>query len=92
MQFKTYRRLKKLFLESIREISHNMVFLKKILKILFIFFILIIISAGCASSQKNPYFEKRMRASSTNTNQLGRNKYYFSKDYQKKLNKSYKRK
>jgi predicted metallo-beta-lactamase superfamily hydrolase len=49
-------------------------------------------STGCASSKKNPYYEKRMKASRTNANQLGRNRYYFSKDYQKKLNKSYKRK
>jgi preprotein translocase subunit SecG len=69
-----------------------MAFLKKILQILFIFFILIIMSTGCASSKKNPYYEKRMKASRTNANQLGRNRYYFSKDYQKKLNKSYKRK
>jgi preprotein translocase subunit SecG len=69
-----------------------MAFLKKILQILFIFFVLIIMSTGCASSKKNPYYEKRMKASRTNANQLGRNRYYFSKDYQKKLNKSYKRK
>lgn len=69
-----------------------MAFLKKIPQILFIFFVLIIMSTGCASSKKNPYYEKRMKASRTNANQLGRNKYYFSKDYQKKLNKSYKRK
>jgi preprotein translocase subunit SecG len=69
-----------------------MAFLKKTLQILSIFFVLIIISTGCASSKKNPYYEKRMKASRTNTNQLGRNRYYFSKDYQKKLNKSYKRK
>jgi preprotein translocase subunit SecG len=69
-----------------------MAFLKKTLQILFIFFVLIIMSTGCASSKKNPYYEKRMKASRTNTNQLGRNRYYFSKDYQKKLNKSYKRK
>jgi hypothetical protein len=48
--------------------------------------------AGCASSKKNPYYEKRMKASKTNTKQLGRNRYYFSNDYQKKLAKSYKRK
>lgn len=92
MQFKTYRRLKKLFFESIQEISHNMAFLKKLPKLLFLVLISILISAGCASSKKNPYYEKRMKASRTNTNQLGRNRYYFSKDYQKKLGKSYKRK
>jgi len=48
--------------------------------------------SGCASSKQNPYYEKRVKASKTNTKQLGRNRYYFSKDYQKKLAKSYKRK
>jgi hypothetical protein len=48
--------------------------------------------AGCASSKKNPYYEKRIKASRNNTKQLGRNRYYFSNDYQKKLAKSYKRK
>jgi sortase (surface protein transpeptidase) len=69
-----------------------MTFLKKITKLLFLILILVLISSGCASSKKNPYYEKRMKASRTNTSQLGRNKYYFSKDYQKKLCKSYKRK
>jgi phosphoglycerol transferase MdoB-like AlkP superfamily enzyme len=69
-----------------------MAFLKKIPTFIFLIFILLFLSAGCASSKKNPYYEKRMRASRSNTNQLGRNRYYFSKDYQKKLGKSYKRK
>lgn len=71
-----------------------MLLLKKILKILLILFIPVplLLSEGCASANKNPYYEKRMKASSSNTNQLGRNRYYFSKNYQKKLYKSYKRK
>jgi PBP1b-binding outer membrane lipoprotein LpoB len=69
-----------------------MTLLKKITKLLFLILILVLISSGCASSKKNPYYEKRMKASKTNTSQLGRNRYYFSKDYQKKLCKSYKRK
>jgi PBP1b-binding outer membrane lipoprotein LpoB len=69
-----------------------MTFLKKITKLLSLILILVLISSGCASSKKNPYYEKRMKASRTNTSQLGRNRYYFSKDYQKKLCKSYKRK
>jgi hypothetical protein len=71
-----------------------MLLLKKILKTLLILLIPVplLISDGCASSKKNPYYEKRMKASSTNTNQLGRNRYYFSKGYQKRLYKSYKRK
>jgi phosphoglycerol transferase MdoB-like AlkP superfamily enzyme len=92
MQFKIYKRFKKQFLESIQEISHNMAFLKKILTFLFLILVSLLLSTGCASSKKNPYYEKRMKASRTNTNQLGRNRYYFSKDYQKKLGKSYKRK
>jgi hypothetical protein len=92
MQFKTYRRLKKLFYKSIKEILQNMALLKKISTLLFLLLLSIFLMAGCASSKKNPYYEKRMKASRTNTKQLGRNRYYFSNDYQKKLVKSYKRK
>jgi len=72
--------------------AQNMELFKKILKLLLIIPLIFILTAGCASSKKNPYYEKRMKASRTNTKQLGRNKYYFSHDYQKKLAKSYKRK
>lgn len=70
----------------------NMALLKKIVRLFFLWLLSIIIMGGCASSKKNPYYEKRIQASRTNTKQLGRNRYYFSKDYQKKLSKSYKRK
>jgi hypothetical protein len=63
---------------------------KSLLLILFLF--VMIFTSGCGSSKKNPYYEKRIKASRTNTTQLGRNRYYFSKNYQKKLYKSYKRK
>ncbi|HBZ22315.1 MAG TPA: hypothetical protein DEO60_14375 [Bacteroidales bacterium] len=66
--------------------------LKKISKLLFLLLISIFLITGCASSKKNPYYEKRIKASKNNTKQLGRNRYYFSNDYQKKLSKSYKRK
>jgi len=51
-----------------------------------------LISAACAPAKKNPWLEKRIKASRMNATQLGRNRYYFSKDYQKKLVKSYKKK
>jgi len=69
-----------------------MALLKKISGLLFLLLFLIAMMAGCASSKKNPYYEKRIKASKNNTKQLGRNRYYFSNDYQKKLAKSYKRK
>jgi hypothetical protein len=50
------------------------------------------IFAGCAPAKKNPYYEKRMNAPRANASQLGRNRYYYSPSYQKKLGKSYKRK
>ena len=40
---------------------------------------------GCASSRKNTYLAKKTKASYVNTSQLGRNKYFFSPKYQKKL-------
>jgi hypothetical protein len=69
-----------------------MAFLRNISKLILLIPVVFILSAGCSSSKKNPYYEKRMKASSQNSNQLGRNKYYFSNAYQKKLVKSYKRK
>ena len=68
--------------------------LNKILKSLLLLFFsfVMIFSSACGSAQKNPYYEKRMKASQTHTTPLGRNKYYYSKNYQKKLTKSYKRK
>jgi hypothetical protein len=65
--------------------------LNKILKVL-LFLVLIVFFAACAPAKKNPYYEKRMKASRVNTSQLGRNRYYFSNNYQKKLFKSYKKK
>ena len=45
---------------------------------------------GCAT-QKNTFYTKKKQASRVNASQLGRNKYYFSTHYQKKLTKSYKK-
>jgi uncharacterized protein YceK len=44
----------------------------------------LILMPGCASSKKNAYQANR-RNSYIDTSQLGRNKYFFSKKYQKKL-------
>ncbi len=63
----------------------------KILKVL-LFLALVVFFAACAPAKKNPYYEKRMKASRSNTSQLGRNRYYFSNNYQKKLAKSYRKK
>jgi hypothetical protein len=63
----------------------------KILSYVLIFFLVAILT-NCASSKKNPWIEKREKASRLNTSQLGRNRYYFSTHYQKKLYKSYKKK
>lgn len=62
-----------------------------------LFFIILILSAvllmpGCATSKKNTYLVKKAKAASyINTTQLGRNKYFFSPKYQKKLYKYKKR-
>jgi uncharacterized membrane protein len=63
----------------------------KILNFTFILIVIVIFSA-CAPAKKNPYYEKRKKSSQVSSSQLGRNRYYFSKDYQKKLNKTFKRK
>jgi hypothetical protein len=58
----------------------------------FLFFILIAAFASCAPVKKNPWSEKKKQASKIHASQLGRNKYYFSVGYQKKLTKNYKKK
>lgn len=52
----------------------------------------IVIADSCASTKKNTYYQKRKSASKVNTSQLGRNRYYFSSGYQKKLITNYKKK
>lgn len=68
--------------------------MSKVSKIIkyFLLLVLILIITDCAPSKKNPFYEKRKKSSQVNASQLGRNRYYFSSGYQKKLNKSYKRK
>lgn len=51
--------------------------------------VLVLLFTGCATS-KNPYYQKRKKTSQINTTQLGRNKYFFSPTYQKKLKANYK--
>jgi hypothetical protein len=64
------------------------------IKILIYGFILVMIVTftACAPEKKNPYYEKRKKSSEVNATQLGRNRYYFSSGYQKKLNKTFKAK
>jgi len=49
-----------------------------------LFLAALLLMPGCASSKKNVYQASR-RNSYIDTSQLGRNKYFFSKKYQKKL-------
>ncbi|MBA4322752.1 MAG: hypothetical protein C0408_08040 [Odoribacter sp.] len=70
--------------------------MSKTIKILKVFLLLLIIGlmagTSCATAKKNPFHtKKKKQASIVNASQLGRNKYYFSTNYQKKLNKSYKK-
>jgi hypothetical protein len=53
---------------------------------------LFVLFTACAPAKKNPYYEKRKKSSQVNASQLGRNRYYFSSGYQKKLNKTFKSK
>ncbi len=53
--------------------------------------ILILALTDCASSKKSSYSSTRKNSSRVNATQLGRNKYYFSSGYQKKLSKGYKK-
>jgi hypothetical protein len=57
-----------------------------------LYLLLIALFISCAPAKKNPFYEKRKKSSHVNASQLGRNKYFFSSGYQKKLTKSYKKK
>ncbi|MGQ9619732.1 MAG: hypothetical protein ACUVTX_01955 [Bacteroidales bacterium] len=64
----------------------------KLIKYCFLLILIIFLTGtGCASSRKNPWASKRSRASYVNTSRLGKNRYYFSVNYQKKLQKNYKK-
>ena len=65
-------------------------FIKKYSYLILILVALII--AGCASSKKNNWIKERKKSGYVTTSQLGKNKYYFSNSYQKKLHRSMKRK
>jgi hypothetical protein len=54
--------------------------------------IFIAAATACAPAKQNPFQKKRSKASRVNTSQLGRNRFYFSTGYQKKLVRSYKKK
>jgi uncharacterized lipoprotein YmbA len=57
-----------------------------------LYILMILAMVSCASSKKNTYYAKKKKSSRVSTSQLGRNKYYFSPGYQKKLYRSYKKK
>lgn len=62
----------------------------KYLKYFFIV-LLAVLMVSCAPAKQNPYAKKRKK-SHVAQSQLGRNKYFFSSEYQRKLKKSYKKK
>jgi hypothetical protein len=80
-----------LYFRGVSKVDVVMSKANQILKYIFIFFLIAIFTA-CAPAKKNPFYEKRKKSSQVNASQLGRNKYYFSKEYQKKLNKTFKKK
>ncbi|MBM3420740.1 MAG: hypothetical protein FJY11_06360 [Bacteroidetes bacterium] len=60
------------------------------------FIILLILMAflagACASSRKPNWIKERKKSGYVSTSRLGKNKYYFSSSYQKKLTRSVKNK
>jgi len=63
----------------------------KILRVGLIFTVVALFTCTGCAVKKNPWTKKHTTASRVHTSQLGRNKYYFSTNYQKKLTKSVKR-
>lgn len=68
--------------------------MSKAIKILKYFFILLLVAmvTSCSPTKKNTYYQKRKKSSHVSTEQLGRNRYYFSPGYQKKLNSTFRKK
>lgn len=68
--------------------------MQKVIKIVnstcILLLVILLAGSGCAVN-KNPYQTGKKKTSHMNATQLGRNKYYFSVGYQKKLQKSVKR-
>ncbi len=62
----------------------------KYLKYLIIILVAVLLTS-CFASRQNPYAKKKKNTHISAT-QLGRNKYFFSSQYQKKLKKSYRNK
>ena len=65
-----------------------------LLSIFVILFATLMVLPGCATTKKDDYMKKKYKAdvqSHVNTTMLGRNKYFYSTKYQKKLYK-YKKK
>jgi hypothetical protein len=58
----------------------------------FLIFLVIAIFSGCAPSRKNTWVAKRKVASRVNTSTLGRNRFFYSSGYQKKIYKNYRKK
>jgi len=63
--------------------------MRKVAGILNYLFIMLIITSltACGSSKKSSTYNRKKQASHVNASQLGRNKYYFSSGYQKKLSR-----
>jgi hypothetical protein len=68
--------------------------MSKIVRILKFSIILLIVAlfTACAPSKKNTWVKKRKKASVVNTAQIGRNRFFYTPHYQKKLIKNYRRK
>lgn len=62
----------------------------RILKFILILFIFTVINT-CAPARRNPVYQKRKKNSYVDASMLGRNRYYFSSGYQKKLNKQFRK-
>jgi hypothetical protein len=64
-----------------------------IIKILLILTIMVFLGiTSCASSKSgSAYYKKKSQSSRVNASMMGRNKYYLSTSYQKKLKKNYKK-
>jgi hypothetical protein len=57
----------------------------------FIVFLILSLALSCAPAKKNTFYQKKKSEPHLSSERMGRNKYFFSPNYQKKLNHSYKK-
>mgnify|MGYP000873213066 FL=1 len=80
-------------LRTNRQTLQKMSAFKKIITLILPVMLLILLAdTGCMPARRAPAHSKKMTTQEASTTPMGRNRYYYSPSYQKKLNKNFRRK